>query len=123
MSLLTLCQGRIVWVEVDDLNGNKKRRAITSNDDIPAAEALAGVVCSHTSVHVQPRPADYIEIPHDPLGVCRTKLRKPTVAICRWAVQLAKSMLSALDEGDYGGVVPPGLLELIIEKTVNYPDK
>jgi hypothetical protein len=123
MPLPSFCQGRILWVEVADAHGNVKRRPvviITSDDDIQLAEALVGVVCSHSSVHVQPRPADYIDIPHDPAGVCRSKLRKPTVAICRWAVSLTKPALAALKQGDYGGVVPASALELIVDATVKF---
>lgn len=123
MPVPTLRQGRIVWVEVADARGNVKRRPvviITSDDDIEREEELVGVVCSHTSAHVDPRPADYIEVPHDPVGVCRSKLRKPTVAICRWAVSLTKSDLSALDARDYGGVVPARALEAIVDAAVKY---
>jgi hypothetical protein len=39
---------------------------VTPNDEIESATTLAGIVCSTTSARVRPRPADYIEIPHDP---------------------------------------------------------
>lgn len=123
MPLPSLCQGRIVWIEVADARGNVKRRPvvlITSDDEIDTAAELVGVVCSHTSVHVKPRPNDYIEVPHDPSRVCRTKLRKPTVAVCRWAVSLSKAELATLDESDYGGVVPLRTLERIIEAAIKY---
>lgn len=117
----SLCQGRIIWMHVADARGNMKRRPvviITADSEIEAAEEVVGVVCSHTSVHVQPRPADYVDVPHDPAGVCRSKLRKPTVAVCRWAVSFTKAALSALTESDYGGIVPPRILEVIVETTV-----
>jgi hypothetical protein len=123
MSVPNLCQGRIVWANVADARGNIKRRPvviITSDDDIDGAEEIVGVACSHTSVHVEPRPEDYIEVPHDPAGVCRSKLRKPTVAICRWTVSLTKSALAALEKEDYGGVVPATALEPIIDTAIKY---
>ena len=123
MPVSALCQGRIVWIEVADARGNVKRRPvviITSDDDIEGAEELVGVVCSHTSVYVEPRPADYIEVPHDPKGVCRSKLRKPTVAICRWSVSLTKSALAALDKEDCGGIVPARMLEQIVDAAVKH---
>lgn len=121
MLVPSLCQGRIVWIAVADARGHVKRRPviiITSDDDIDAAEELVGVVCSHTSVHVQPRPKDYFEVPYDPAGVCRSKLRKPTVAICRWTVSLTKSALALLEKDDYGGIVPATVLEPIVDTAV-----
>ncbi|HET6880853.1 MAG TPA: type II toxin-antitoxin system PemK/MazF family toxin [Pirellulales bacterium] len=126
MPVPSLCQGRIVWVDAPDARGNVKRRPviiITSDDDIDGAEELVGVVCSHTSVHVVPRPGDYIEVPHDPAGVCRSKLRKPTVAICQWTVSLTKSALAALGNEDYGGIVPATALEQIVDSAVKYLDE
>ena len=121
MSVPSLCQGRIIWIDVPDARGNIKRRPvviITSDDDIAVAEELVGVVCSHTSVHIEPRPEDYIAVPHDPAGVCRSKLRKPTVAICRWTISLPQSALAALDKADYGGIVPATALEPIVDTAV-----
>jgi hypothetical protein len=123
MPVPSLCQGRIVWIDVADAWGNAKRRPvviITSDGDIDGAEELVGVVCSHTSVHVEPRPVDYIKVPHDPAGVCRSKLRKPTVAICRWTISLTKPALAALQHDDYGGIVPATTLELIVDAAVKY---
>jgi hypothetical protein len=123
MHVSRLCQGRIVWIDVSDARGNVKRRPvviITSDDDIDGADELVGVVCSHTSVHVEPQPEDYIEVPHHPAGTCRSKLRKPTVAICRWTVSLTKSALTALEHDDYGGIVPATALEAIVDAAVKY---
>ena len=117
----SLCQGRILWLEIADPLGNIKRRPVvivTPNDQIESATTLAGIICSTTSARVRPRPADYIKIPHDPNRVCRTKLRKPTVAVCRWAVQLSKESLAAVDEDDYGGVAPPRVVQAIIEARI-----
>jgi hypothetical protein len=126
MPVPSLCQGRIVWIDVADARGNVKRRPvviISSDDDISGADVLVGVVCSHTSVHVEPRPEDYIEVPHDPAGVCRSKLRKPTVAICRWTVSMTKSVLAALEKDNYGGIVPATALETIVDIAVKYLDE
>lgn len=123
MPLPSLCQGRIVWIDVADARANVKHRPviiITSDDDIDSAEELVGVVCSHTSVHIEPRPDDYIQVPHDPAGVCRSKLRKPTVAICRWTVALTKSALAGLEKDDYGGIVPATALEAIVDAAVKF---
>jgi len=123
MAVPSLCQGRIIWLDVADPLGNIKRRPviiITPDDEIESATVLAGIVCSTTSAHLRPRPADYVEIPHDPSRVCRTKLRKPTVAVCRWAVELTKDSLAATVADDYGGVAPPRVVKSIIEAHAKY---
>jgi len=115
-----ICQGRIIWINVPGKGGKAKRRPVvitTSDAEITAETELAGIVCSHTSANVEPRPADYVEIPHHPAGRCRTKLRKPTVAVCRWPVKLKKEEIAGLAADDFGGVVNPNLLEKVIKTT------
>lgn len=113
-----LCQGRLVWVELVGLDGQLKRRPvviITSDTDIQSQSELVGIACSHSAVKRTPRPADYVEIPYHPGGRCKSKLKKPTVALGRWAVTLQKADLAALPERHVGGIVPSKCVELIVD--------
>jgi hypothetical protein len=124
MPVPPVCQGRIVWVDVPGRDGKLKRRPVVitaSSAEIASGDDLAGIVCSHSSASVHPRPSDYEELPHDPSGVCRTKLRKPTVAICRWRARISQTQLARLDAQDFGGVVQPRLVETMIKKSLDYP--
>jgi hypothetical protein len=85
---------------------------LTPDDEISAAKELFGMVCSTTSAMRNPRPHYYIELPHQPQGKVRTKLTKPTVAICTWTVPINPPR----DIKKIGGVVPPDVMELMIDK-------
>lgn len=118
-----LCQGRLVWVELVGLDGKTKRRpvVITSSDaEINEAAELAGIACSHSAVNEIPRPPDFVELPYHPRGQCKSKLRKPTVAICRWAVTLRKADLESLPQAFVGGVVAPKHIELMLEAAARW---
>lgn len=111
-----LCQGRLVWVELVGVDGQIKRRPVvvtTADADIDASSELTAIACSHSAANQDPRPPDYVAIPYHPDGRCKSKLKKPTVAICRWVVQLQKSDLVVLPERYVGGVVPATCLEQI----------
>ncbi len=111
----TLCQGRIIWIEVPDKNGfNSYPRPVavlTKTDEIASEDVVVCVVCSHTSAEVYPRKDSWIEIPHHPDGRTRTRLRKSTVALCEWIEQFKKADAQA---ADMGGIIPPGVLLRII---------
>jgi len=115
--VLSLCQGRIVWIELADRKGyNKYPRPViilTRDDEIPLTDVLVGVVGSHTAAMQNPRPSEYIEIPHHPARTTLTKLNRPTVAICTWIIEIDKSTLT---EDMMGGIVSPKYLVQIIEK-------
>ena len=110
-----LCQGRIVWAVVPDKHGhNAYPRPViilTPQNEISSATELFGVVASNTASRTAPRPSSYIEIPHHPLGMVRTKLKVPTVAVCEWLVSIERSQIIST-----GGIVPPHVLEAVILK-------
>jgi hypothetical protein len=110
-----LCQGRIVWTPVADRNGhNRYARPVvilTSDDEIARADELFGVVASNTAVMTNPRPACCIELPYHPLGNVATRLRKPTVAVCTWIVNVRKD-----DIDDVGGIVSPSSFSRFLKR-------
>lgn len=110
-----LCQGRIIWIEVPDKNGynaySRPVAVLTKNSEIDSEDVIVGVVCSNTSAEVYPRKETWIEIPHQRDGRTRTKLRKPTVALCEWIEPFRKVDAQA---AEMGGIIPPGVLLQII---------
>lgn len=112
-----LCQGRIVWIELADKRGfNKYPRPViilTPTAEISSEDTLVCVVASHSASQKSPRPDSYVEVPHQPEGKVRTRLRKPTVAVCQWLEEFEKDDLLA---GDVSGVVPPSCLKHILMK-------
>lgn len=116
MFVLLLCQRRIVWSVVADRRGNYKHHPVvilTHESEIPDAEYLAGVVCSHSAHSQASRPDTWVELIHHPHGLCITQLKKPTVAICEWGVRLHKQ---SIREEDLGGLVSPSQFVLLLEK-------
>lgn len=116
--MTNLCQGRLVWIDVTGLDGRPKRRPVvitTPDTDIASATELAGIACSHSAVLRSPRPADYFDMPYHPSGRCRSKLTKPTIAICRWTVKLPKADIETLPDRYIGGVVPRTLVQQLIQ--------
>lgn len=111
-----LCQGRIIWIEVPDKNGynaySRPVAVLTTDSEIHSEDVIVGVVCSNTSAEVCPRKATWIEIPHQTDGRTRTKLRKPTVALCEWIEPFKKADAQA---AKMGGIVPPSVLLQIIK--------
>lgn len=93
---------------------------LTPTVEIPSATELIGVVASHTASHERPRPESYIDVPFHPRGLVRTKLKKPTVAVCEW---LAVVNPASLSEDDSGGVVPAVVLEAIVKKVREIHDR
>jgi hypothetical protein len=119
-----LCQGRLIWIEVPDKNGyNAYARPVailTADSEIEAEDVIVGVVCSHTSAEVYPRKDTWIELPYQREGRTRTKLRKPTVALCEWIEPFQKVAAQA---AEMGGIVPPGVLLRIIALVKEIHDK
>jgi hypothetical protein len=108
-----LCTGRIVWTQVADPRGhNRYPRPVvilTPDSEIEATEELFGVVASNTAALMNPRPPHCIELPFHPTGRVATKLKKATVAVCTWIVSVKKDAIE-----DFGGVVPPRLVQTIL---------
>lgn len=106
--------GRLIWAVIADPNGYAKpmpRPAVvlgTPPADRPD-EPLAVVVC--TTREDLPMPADQVALPWHPSGQTRTKLRKPTFAVCSWLAEVALG-----DIQQVGGIVPPEQLAEIVAK-------
>ena len=83
---------------------------LTPDAEIETAQELFGVVASNTAALMNPRPPHCIELPFHPTGRVGTKLRKPTVAVCTWIVSIKKDEIE-----DFGGVVPPRIIQGILE--------
>ena len=86
----TLRRGEIVLAEVTDPQGqNRKPRPLvilTPTEEIREGEHFVAVAVSSTFPH--PVPDDCVELPYHPAGQARTRLRKPSVAVCSWLVPL-----------------------------------
>jgi len=112
-----LRQGRIVWTPVRDRFGNPPKHhpvvIISRDDEIAEHDTVFGVVISHSAAMQDPRPNDYVELPHHPRRLCKTKLNKPAMAVCSWVVEIANSGYA---ESDIGGFVEPRILLEIIRK-------
>ena len=117
-------QGVIVWATVyDPRGGNPKKRPVivlTADREIRDDGVFVGIVCSNSAANVVPRPDHYIEIPFQRDGACRTRLRKPTVAIVGWYAEVP---VSSVPREDVGGVVPPLLLESIVRAVIADRDR
>ena len=113
----SLCQGRLVWTLVADPRGkNPKHRPVvilTSNKELKTAKVAVGVVASHSAASVVPLPDHHIALPYQQNGLCTSKLRKPTVAICDWLAEVPNEPVS---RDNLGGVITPMLLAKILEK-------
>lgn len=109
-----LRRGRIVWTPVADERGhNRYPRPVvilTADEEIAAVDELFGVVASNTAAQMNPRPPHCVELPFHPSGRVVTKLKKPSVAVCTWIVSVKKSEIE-----DYGGIVPPKIVQQILE--------
>jgi hypothetical protein len=108
-------QGRIIWVEVADPSGkNKKCRpavVLTPTAEVRAGQPFAAVAGSTSTQH--PLSSDRIELPWDSSGNCRTRLRKRTVAVCSWLLQVREE-----DIRQFGGVVPPKIMLEIYRRAI-----
>ncbi len=86
----TLQRGQIIQAEVADPQGkNRKVRPLiilTPTEEIREGERFVAVAVSSTFPH--PIPEDCVELPYHPAGQVRTRLRKPSVAVCSWHIGL-----------------------------------
>lgn len=106
-------QGRIVWAVLpsSDRKSQKHRPAVilTSTRDIVPGEPLVAVALSTT--FDEPLGPECVRLPWNRSGAVRTRLRKPTVAVCNWLVEL-----DAEDIEQFGGIVPVKEMREIVQK-------
>jgi len=62
-------------------------------------------VCSNSAAEAENPPEPYVRLPFSPDGNCRTKLKKPTIAICTWY-----DTISTTSEYELGGTLPNNAL-------------
>ncbi len=100
-------------VEVQDPAGtNPKLRPVvivTPANEVEVADTLIGVAV--TTSFSEPLPENQIPLPWQPEARTITKLSKPSVAVCNWLVSMERSAIVEMK-----GVVPPRVLEKIIER-------
>jgi hypothetical protein len=100
---------------VRDTRGYDKEHPViilTPDGEIPVEEVLWGVVCSTTAHGLIPWEWTWIEVPHHPQGLTKSKLNKPTVACCEWVAKIEKCNI---DAGDLGGQLEEKLLLAVVE--------
>ena len=94
LRLPSVRQGSIPWASVRSPNGQIKTRpivVITATDEIVLDGPIVGVAVS-TLVSV-PVPDEHIELPWQPQGHPATRLRRRSVAVCNWLVEVHFSEL------------------------------
>jgi len=113
-----LCRGRIVWVELLDLQGrNRKCRPaviVTPDADI-RADGEVWVVGISTQLEEAPLEAQ-VELPWERRGHPRTGLRERCAAVCTWMEKV-----SVISIQGYAGTVP-GRQLLDIQTRIKPPD-
>ncbi len=112
--MTSLRQGQIIWTPVRDPFGNPPANhpviIISSDDDNKTHDTVVGVVASHTSAMMKPRPDGCIALPFHPNGNCLTGFRKETVAVCKWIVSIPS------DGHEIRGEVPKRVLIEIMKQ-------
>lgn len=98
-----LCRGRIVWVELldpQDRNWKCRPAVIVSPDADIRPDGEVWVVAISTQLHEAPAEVQ-VELPWDPRGHSRTKLKLRSAAVCTWMEKVAVASIQGL-----GGTVP-----------------
>jgi hypothetical protein len=112
-------QGRIVWAEILSPDGKKRKRrpavVLTTTSEILPGQPF--VVVAVTTQFTDPLPPDHVRLPWHPLGKVRTRLRKPTAAVCSWLAEIMEG-----DVRQIGGVVPPQAMLEIVRKVTGRTD-
>jgi mRNA-degrading endonuclease toxin of MazEF toxin-antitoxin module len=112
-----LQQGRIVWANVPRPDGSpgKPRTVvvITATEEINDTDPF--VVVAITSTFQEPLRDSEVRLPFHLQGGGRTGLKRPTIAVCDWLIQLTKGQV--LQEV---GSLPTSVLIEIVEKTRSY---
>ena len=104
--------GRIIWADIADANGVRKRRPVvivTPSDRITAVAPLE--VIAVTSRVPEPLPHDHVLLPWYAQGHPRTGLNRKCAAVCTWVARINHD-----DIRDVAGVVPGALMLEILSK-------
>ena len=104
--------GRIVWAEIADANGIRKRRPaiiVTPSDRMPPAAPLE--VVAVTSRLPEPLPHDHVLLPWHARGHPRTGLNRRCAAVCTWVARINHDDIRAV-----AGVVPGAVMLDILFK-------
>lgn len=106
--MITPHQGRIVWALMRDSQGrNAKHRpgVVISGDDEIKRRGRFFVAAISTSI-CQPPSEWEVLLPWNRNGTTKTKLKRKAAVVCNWLIELLPD-----DVEDYGGVVPPRLMD------------
>jgi mRNA-degrading endonuclease toxin of MazEF toxin-antitoxin module len=98
--------GRIVWVNIADVNGIRKRRPaviVTPNDRITPTALLD--VIAVTRRLSEPLPPDHVLLPWHAQGHPRTGLNRRCAAVCTWVARIRHE-----DIQEVAGVVPGAVM-------------
>ena len=110
-----LGQGSIVWALIRDPRGaNPKERPvviISPTDAIVAGAEVAGVAVS--SSVPSPPPPNCVELPWQAQGNAATGFRKPSWAVCDWAVVLRYD-----DVGQPVGFIAGDALRRVLDQAI-----
>lgn len=107
-----IAQGSVVWAEVADKNGFRKRRPvviITATGEILLNAPI--VAAAITTSYAEPPPPNVVELPWTHYGHPATGLRQRSAAVCDWLVTLLPG-----DVQEIKGYVPTKRLLQVIEK-------
>lgn len=89
--MLPLRPGRIIIANIEDKNGNLKRRPAVIASPVPDDEDGPLVVFAITSKFENPTPPNEIPLSADPDGKQGTFLMKDSVVACHWPNRIKKS--------------------------------
>jgi mRNA-degrading endonuclease toxin of MazEF toxin-antitoxin module len=112
VQLPELRRGRIVWASLRDHNGKAKERpaiVLTATPDIRLDGPVE--VVAVTTAFPEPPPPEYVELPWDPQGRAKTRLRKRSAAVLTWIAELHHD-----DVLEYYGEVPSKVMKEILER-------
>jgi mRNA-degrading endonuclease toxin of MazEF toxin-antitoxin module len=90
-----LQQGRIIWASVPRPDGSpgKPRTAVIVTATAEINDTDPFVVVAITSAFQEPLRDAEVRLPFHPQGGGRIGLKRPTVAVCDWLVELRKSQV------------------------------
>jgi len=105
-------QGSIVWVDIADPRGVRKRRPAVilsaSDEKLPDAPVEAVAI---TTTFPDPIPHTHIELPWHPKRHPATGLTRRSAAVCSWLVELRPSQAVEPE-----GYVPTNVMLRIVER-------